>query len=62
MSGFRSDRLERNTTVTAASQMKPLNDSCYLVPEKNPRVIQDNNPVKKKAHEVAHENYQSKVS
>ena len=50
MSGFRSDRLERNTTVTAASQMKPLNDSCYVVPEKNPRVIQDNNPVKQKAH------------
>lgn len=47
MSGFRSDRLERNQQVTAqSSTLKPLNDSCYVVPEKNPRVIQDTNPIK----------------
>ena len=26
--------------------MKPLNDSCYLAPEKNFRVIQDDDPIK----------------
>ena len=63
MSGFRSNRLERNQQVTAqSSQMKPLNDSCYVVPEKNHRVIQDTNPVKQRAQKLAHDQYESQVS
>ena len=42
--------------------MKPLNDSCYVVPEKNPRVFQDNNPVKNQAFKAALNNYEQHVA
>ena len=45
---IRSDRLTKNTPVMAA-QLKALHDSCYVEPERNPRVIQDTDPVKKNA-------------
>lgn len=35
---IRSDRLTKNTPVHAA-QVKALHDSCYVEPERNPRVI-----------------------
>ena len=41
--------------------MKPLNDSCYLVPEKNPRVFQDTNPVKNQAFKAALNKYEQQV-
>ena len=34
---------------TTPYQVKPLNDSCYVVPEKNFRVIQDDDPAKQTA-------------
>ena len=34
---------------TTPYQVKPLNDSCYVVPEKNFRVIQDDDPAKNTA-------------
>jgi len=37
-----SDRL----TKTSNSTVKALHDSCYVIPEKNPRVIKDDDPVK----------------
>ena len=42
---IRSDRLIRNTPQRVGG-MKPLNDSCYLKPDQNYRVIQDNDPIK----------------
>ena len=41
--------------------MKPLNDSCYVVPEKNPRVFQDTNPVKNQAFKAALNKYEQQV-
>ncbi len=49
---IRSDRLTKNTPVHAA-QVKALHDSCYVEPERNPRVIQDHDPVKKTAWQNA---------
>ena len=49
---IRSDRLERNAPLTT-STLKSLNDSCYVVPEKNYRVLQDNDPVKVTAFKAA---------
>ena len=51
----RSERLVKNSP----SMVKALHDSCYVVPELNPRVIQDTDPVKKQAWQeaqVRHEN------
>ena len=42
---LRGDRLTRNLPVKTM-QMKPLNDSCYVAPDKNFRVIQDDDPIK----------------
>jgi len=41
--------------------MKSLNDSCYVGPDKNPRVIQDSDPMKNIAYKYALDNYESKV-
>ena len=41
--------------------MKSLNDSCYVIPEQNHRVFQDNNPVKVGAYKAALNNYEDKV-
>jgi len=49
---LRKDRLIRNQPLTAAT-MKPLNDSCYLVPEKNPRVLQETTPIRDNAFKMA---------
>ena len=57
---IRSDRLERNAPVTT-SVVKSLNDSCYVVPEKNHRVFQDNNPVKSQAFKAALDKYEQEV-
>jgi len=45
---LRNDRLIRNTP-TRAYQIKPLHDSCYVAPDRNFRVIQDNDPAKNTA-------------
>jgi len=42
--------------------MKSLNDSCYVVPEKNPRVLQDTDPVKSEAFKAALTKYEEEVS
>ena len=42
--------------------MKALNDSCYVVPEKNHRVIQDTNLVKHTAYKAALNKYEEQVS
>jgi len=60
-SDFKSDRLEKSQ-VSMSSHMKSLNDSCYVPPEKNPRVFQDNNPLKNGAYNAALANYQDAVS
>lgn len=55
-----SDILLRSQ-VTTSSHMKALNDSCYVVPEKNHRVVQDNDPVKAQAVKAALNNYENQV-
>lgn len=54
----RSDRLTKPST----SIVKALHDSCYMVPEKNPRVIQDTDPVKTQAWRAALERHESQVA
>jgi len=58
---IRSDRLTKNTPVMAA-QVKALHDSCYVQPEKNPRVIQDSNPVKSNAWRDALMRHEDKIA
>lgn len=58
---IRSDRLTKNTPVMAA-QVKALHDSCYVQPEKNPRVIQDTNPVKSNAWRDALQRHENSVA
>lgn len=54
----RSDRLTKAST----SIVKALHDSCYQVPEKNPRVIQDTDPVKNEAWRAALARHESEVA
>jgi hypothetical protein len=58
---LRNDRLIRNQPFTAAA-MKPLNDSCYVVPEKNPRVLQESTPVRDNAFKIALQRHEQEVS
>lgn len=58
---LRGDRLTRNMVVNT-SQMKPLNDSCYVVPAKNFRVIQDNDPIKGETWKNALMRHENQVS
>ncbi len=58
---IRSDRLTKNTPVHAA-QVKALHDSCYVEPERNPRVIQDHDPVKKTAWQNALARHEQSVA
>ena len=48
----RNDRLIRNSPFLAGN-IKQLHDSCYVAPHKNPRVIQDSDPVKSLAWKEA---------
>ena len=57
---LRPDRLIRNQPLTAAT-MKPLNDSCYVIPEKNPRVLQENTPVRSNALKMALQRHEEDV-
>ena len=57
---LRNDRLVRNQPLTAAS-IKPLNDSCYVVPEKNPRVLQENTPVRSNAFTKALQRHEESI-
>ena len=59
-SDYKSERWEKSQ-VSMQSHMKSLNDSCYVGPEKNPRVFQDSNPIKNGAYKLALDNYESKV-
>lgn len=58
---LRNDRLTRNTP-TRAYQVKPLHDSCYVVPHKNYRVIQDDDPVKNTAWREALQRHETNVN
>lgn len=58
---LRGDRLTRNMVVNT-SQMKPLNDSDYLMPHQNYRVIQDNDPIKGETWKNALMRHESQVS
>ena len=42
--------------------MKALHDSCYMVPEQNPRVIKDSDPVKSLAWKQALERHEMSVA
>ena len=57
---LRQDRLTRNMPTTPY-QVKPLNDSCYVVPDKNYRVIQDDDPAKNTAWRQALERHETDV-
>ena len=57
---LRNDRLVRNQPLTAAG-MKPLNDSCYVVPAKNPRVLQESTPVRDNAFKIALQRHEQEV-
>ena len=57
---IRSDRLERNAPLTT-SVLKSLNDSCYVGPELNHRVLQDSNPIKNGAMKAALDKYEQEV-
>ena len=57
---LRKDRLTRNMPTTPY-QVKPLNDSCYVVPERNFRVIQADDPAKNTAWRQALERHESDV-
>ena len=48
--------------ATTAGAVKALYDSCYIRPEENPKVIQDNDPVKTNALEVAKKRYEDSVN
>lgn len=41
--------------------MKPLNDSCYVVPAKNPRVLQESTPVRDNAFKIALQRHEQEV-
>ena len=58
---LRQDRLTRNAP-TRPYQVKPLNDSCYVVPDKNFRVIQDDDPAKNVAWRQALDRHETHVS
>jgi len=58
MGDTRSDRLTKPST----SIVKALHDSCYQVPEKNPRVIQDTDPVKDTAWRAALQRHEQQVA
>ena len=58
-----ASRLEKNSVVTAQSaQLKGIADSCYVMPENNPRVIQDNNPIKNQVLKQAFHDFELKVA
>ena len=57
---LRSDRLVRNTPLTAGS-VKALHDSCYVSPDQNHRVIQDHNPAKSEAWKQALQRHEEQV-
>lgn len=59
-SEYKSERWERSQ-ISMHSHMKSLNDSCYVGPDKNPRVVQDSDPLKSIAYQRALDNYESKV-
>ena len=59
-SDYKSERWGKSQ-VSMQSHMKSLNDSCYVGPEKNPRVIQDSDPMKSIAYKYALDNFESKV-
>ena len=42
--------------------MKQLHDSCYVGPEKNHRVIQDNDPAKSNAWKIALERHEQEIA
>lgn len=58
---LRTDRLTKNTP-TMAYQVKPLHDSCYVVPERNYRVIKDNDPAKNTAWVQARNRHEDNVA
>ena len=59
-SDYKSERWGRSQ-VSMHSHMKSLNDSCYIGPDKNPRVIQDNDPLKNGAYKQGLDIFESKV-
>ena len=56
----KSDRLTKNTPMYAGA-LKPLHDSCYVVPEKNHRVLQDTDPVKSETFRQALARHEEQV-
>ena len=60
---LRSDRLVRNKQLTAGSlATKALHDSCYVAPDMNHRVIQDNDPAKNIAWKQALERHEQHIA
>lgn len=57
---IRNDRLVRNTPMVAGG-LKPLHDSCYVSPEQNHRVIQDNHGGKIHAWEKALQRHEAQI-
>lgn len=58
---LRQDRLTKNSPIMAG-QMKALHDSCYVVPEKNFRVIQDDDPAKNVAWRQALQRHEEQIA
>ena len=59
---LRSDRLTKNKQLTAGNlATKALHDSCYIAPEKNFRVIQDDDPAKNRAWKEALQRHEQKI-
>ena len=60
VSATQSNRLVRNNAPTAGT-VKSLFDSCYVKPEQNSKVMQDNHPLKQKALKEALSRYETQV-